>query len=65
VGAASAEEAFAVGGECGIVSDLDGAIETALELGAKVEPVEAGEIGRMVQNADGELNGAGTADADT
>jgi hypothetical protein len=65
VGAASAEEAFTVGGERGVVSDVDRAIETALELESEVKSVEAGKVRRMVQDADGELDGTGTADADT
>ena len=64
MGAACAEVAFAVGGEAGVVADVDGAVEPALEFGAEVEAVEAGEIGRMVQNAEGQFDGAGAADAD-
>jgi hypothetical protein len=64
VGAASAEAALAIGGETGIVADVDGATETAFEFGAKVEAVEAGEVGRMVEDAEGQFDGAGAADAD-
>jgi hypothetical protein len=64
MGAAGAKEAFAVGGEGGVMADLDGAIETAFEFGAEIESVEAGEIGWMVENAEGEVDGTGAADAD-
>jgi hypothetical protein len=63
-GAAGTEEAFAVGGEVGIGVDLDGAAETGLEFGAEVESVEAGKIGRMVEDAEWELEGSGAANAD-
>jgi hypothetical protein len=35
-----------------------------LKLNAEVEAVEAGKIGRMVEDAEGQFDGAGTADAD-
>jgi hypothetical protein len=63
VGAARAEEAFAVGGESGVVSDVDGMAKALLKFGAEVEAVEAGEIRGMAQDAQGQLDGAGTADA--
>ncbi len=63
VSAASAEEAFAVGGERGVVADLDGAIEAALQLNAEVDSVKAGEVGEMVEEAEGKFDGAGAADA--
>jgi len=64
VGAACAEEAFAVGGEGGVVAHVYGAAETALQFGAEVETVESGEVRGMVQNSAGQLDGAGAADAD-
>ena len=64
VGTAGAEEAFAVGSEGGVVADVDGAAEAMLEFGAEVEAVEAGEIRRMMEDTEGQLNGSGAADAD-
>jgi hypothetical protein len=64
VSAAGAEVAFAVVGEAGVVADVDGMIEAMLKLGAEVEAVEAGKIGRMVEDAEGQFDGTGTADAD-
>jgi len=62
--AAGAEEEFAISGEVGVGVDLNRSIEAAFELGAEVEPVEAGKIRWMVENAEGQLEGAGAADAD-
>jgi hypothetical protein len=64
VSAASAEVALAISGETGIVANVDGATETALEFAAEVEAVEAGEVGRMVEDAEGQLDRAGAADTD-
>jgi hypothetical protein len=63
VGAAGAEEAFAIGGESGIVANLDRAIEAALELDAEIDSVKPREVGEMAEEAEGELDGAGAADA--
>jgi osmotically inducible protein OsmC len=64
VGAAGAEAALAIGGEGSIVADLNGAFESALEFRAKVEAVEAGQVGRVMENAEGQFDGTGAADAD-
>ena len=64
VSAACAEETFTIGGEGCVVSDLNGAVEAALQFGAEVEAIEAGEVGRMVEDAEGQFDGTGAANAD-
>ena len=61
---AGAKEEFSKGGEAGVVPDVDGMIEAALELEAKVDSVKPRKVGQMTENAEGKLDGAGTADAD-
>jgi hypothetical protein len=53
VGAACAEKKFAVGGETGVVSYLDGAAEAALDFSAKIQAIKAWEIGELMQDAGG------------
>jgi len=62
--AAGAEVALAIRGEGGIVADLDGAFETALKFRAQIEAVETGQVGRMMEDTEGQFDRAGTADAD-
>jgi hypothetical protein len=63
-GFAGTEHKFAVGGEVGIGVDVDGAVNAALEFGAEVEAVEAGQIRRVVEDAGGQFKRAGRADSD-
>jgi len=57
--AAGAEVALAIRGEGGIVADLDGAFETALKFRAQIEAVETGQVGRMMEDTEGQFDRAG------
>ena len=59
VGAARAEEAFAVSGEGGVVADMDGAVKAALEFSAEIDSVKAGKLGRWRRMPTGSSIGPG------
>jgi hypothetical protein len=63
VGAARTKKKLAVRGDSGVVSDVDGAFEAAFEFSAKIHTVETWKIGKVAEDAGGQFNRPGAADA--